>query len=177
MVISKFPLIRFSRFFCCFSNSSLNISFISVFNRTSEIVKSAILFVKLYLEVVYPLPYVQEVWSYRIANTELIRREVNEFNWKRAFLNTIVDEKMDIFNSTILNILNNFIPHEVVVCNEKYPPWFNKKIKALIQKKMLHLKIIVIIVVTLIWNVVWNIFKPAWMLLLKLLKKNIIIIL
>ena len=37
---------------------------------------------------------------------------------------------------------------------------------------MLHLKIIVIIVVILLWNVVWNIFKPAWMLLLKLLKKK-----
>ena len=40
---------------------------------------------------------------------------------------------------------------------------------------MLHLKIIVIIVVILIWNVIWNIFKPAWMFLLKLLKKNIIL--
>ena len=37
---------------------------------------------------------------------------------------------------------------------------------------MLHLKIIIIIVVILLWNVVWNIFKPAWMLLLKLLKKK-----
>ena len=47
MVISKFPLIRFSRFFCCFSNSSLNISFISVFNRIPEIVTSAILNVRI----------------------------------------------------------------------------------------------------------------------------------
>ena len=47
MVISKFPLIRFSRFFCCFSNSSLNISFISVFNRASEIVTSTILIVRI----------------------------------------------------------------------------------------------------------------------------------
>ena len=42
---------------------------------------------------------------------------------------------MDIFNITILNILSNFIPHEFVVCNDKDPPWFNKKITALIQEK------------------------------------------
>ena len=41
---------------------------------------------------------------------------------------------MDIFNSTILNILSNFILHEIVVCDDKDPPWFNKKIRALIQE-------------------------------------------
>ena len=36
--------------------------------------------------------------------------------------------------------------------------------------KMPHLKFIVIILVALIWNFIWNIFKPAWMPQLKLLK-------
>ena len=110
-----------------------------------------IIFAKFNLEVVYPPSYVQEVWHYKDANTELIRRAINEFNWQRAFLNTNVNEKVDILNSTILNILSTFIPHEFVVRDDKDPPWFNKKISALIQgKQMLHLKIIVIIVVTLI---------------------------
>ena len=43
-------------------------------------------------------------------------------------------------NSTILNILSNFIPHEFVVCGEKDPPWFNKKIGALIQEKNVAFK-------------------------------------
>ena len=73
-------------------------------------------------------------WHYKDANTELIRRAINEFNWQRAFLNTNVNEKVDIFNSTILNILSNFIPHEIVVCDDKDPLWFNKKIRALIQE-------------------------------------------
>ena len=47
---------------------------------------------------------------------------------------------MDIFNSTILNILSNFIPHESVVCDDKDPPWFNKKIRALIQEKYVAFK-------------------------------------
>ena len=81
-----------------------------------------------------------DVWRYKDGNTELIRRAVNEFNWQRAFLNNNVNEKVDIFNSTILNILSNFIPQEFVVCDDKAPPWFNKKIRALIQEKNATLK-------------------------------------
>ena len=47
---------------------------------------------------------------------------------------------MDIFNSTILNILSNFILHEFVVCDDKDPPRFNKKIRALIQEKNVTFK-------------------------------------
>ena len=43
------------------------------------------------------------------------------------------NKKVDILNSTgVLNILINFIPHESVVSYDKDPPWFNKKIRALI---------------------------------------------
>ena len=84
--------------------------------------------------------YIQIIIIYKDANTELIRREVNELNWQRAFLNTNVNEKVDIFNSTILNISNNFILHEFVVCDGKDPPWFNRKIIALIQEKNVAFK-------------------------------------
>ena len=86
-----------------------------------------IIFAKFNLEVVYSPPYVREVWYYKDANTKLIRRAINEFDWQRTFLNTNVNEKVDISNSTILNILSNFIPPEFVVCDDKDPPWFNKK--------------------------------------------------
>ena len=75
----------------------------------------------------------REIWHHKDANTELIRRGINKFNWQRAFLNTNVNEKVDIFNSTILNILNSFIPHEFVVCDDKdvglCGSWFKMKIK------------------------------------------------
>ena len=45
------------------------------------------------------------------------------------------NEKVDIFSRTILNILSTFISHETFVCNDKDPPWFNKRIKTLIQEK------------------------------------------
>ena len=99
-----------------------------------------IIFAKFNLEIVYLPPYVREVWHYKDANTELIRRAINEVNWQRAFLITNVNEKVDIFNGTILNIFSNFIPHEFVVCDDKDPPWFNKKIRALIQGKNVAIK-------------------------------------
>ena len=94
-----------------------------------------IIYSKLHLEIIYSPPYVREVWHYKDANIEHIRRAINEFNWQVVFISTNVNEKMDIFNSTIKNVLSNFIPHEFVVFGDKDLPWFNKKIRALINEK------------------------------------------
>ena len=100
-----------------------------------------IVFTKLNLQIEYPPPYLREIWHYRAANTGLIRRAIKELTWERAFSNTSVNEKVDIFNRTILNILSNFIPHEIIVCDDKDPPWFNNRIKTLIQEKSASYKI------------------------------------
>ena len=88
---------------------------------------------KFNLLIHFPPPYSREVWHYKNANTELIKRVIEKIDWQRAFLNTSVNEK--VVNNTVLNILSNFIPHETIVCDDKDPPWFNNKIKALIQTK------------------------------------------
>ena len=100
-----------------------------------------VVFAKLNLHIVYRTSSLREIWHYREANTGLIRRAIKEFNWERAFSNTSVNEKVNIFNRTILNILSNFILHEIIVCNEKDPPWFNIRIKTLIQEKNATYKI------------------------------------
>ena len=83
-----------------------------------------VIFAKFDSEVVYSPPYVGEVWHYQIA----IRRTFNEFNCQSPFWSTNANEKVDIFNSTILNTLSNFIPRKFAVCDDKDLPWFNKKI-------------------------------------------------
>ena len=45
-------------------------------------------------------------------------------------------EKVLIFDKNVLNVLSNFIPHEVIVWDDKDPPWFNGKIKLLINEKL-----------------------------------------
>ena len=60
-----------------------------------------IVFAKFNLHIVYLPPYLREIWHYVEANTRPIRRAIKEFNWERAFLNTSVNEKVDILNRTI----------------------------------------------------------------------------
>ena len=94
-----------------------------------------IIFVKFNLKIYYPPPYLREVWHYKKANADLIKRAISNFNWEKAFSNTNINEKVSLFNKTILNILNNYIPHETIICDDKDHPWFNSRIKSLIENK------------------------------------------
>ena len=87
------------------------------------------------LKIYYPRPYLREVWHYKEANADLIKRAISNFNWEKAFSDTNINEKVSLFNKTILNILNNYIPHETIICDDKDPPWFNSRIKSLIGNK------------------------------------------
>ena len=66
-----------------------------------------IVFAKFNLKICYPPPYSREVWHFKEAKTNLIRRTLNDFNWERAFSNTNVNEKVCIFNKSVLNALSN----------------------------------------------------------------------
>ena len=101
---------------------------------------SQIIFAKFDLKIYYPPPYKREVWHYQEADAILIRRAIHEFNWKRALPNLNADEQVTVFSRTILNIMKNFIPHETVVCDDKDPPWFNKRSKSLIKNVHYYLK-------------------------------------
>ena len=94
-----------------------------------------IIFAKFNLKIYYQPPYLRKVWYYKEANADLIKRAVNNFNWKKAFSNPNINDKVSLFNKTILNILNNYNPHETIICNEKGRPWFNSRIKLLIKNK------------------------------------------
>ena len=53
----------------------------------------------------------KELFGIMKANTELIRRDIDQFDWVRALSNVNVDEKVYFFTKTLLNIIQNFIPH------------------------------------------------------------------
>ena len=42
---------------------------------------------------------------------------------------------VNIFNETISNVLNNYILHETIICNDQDPSWINNKVKKAIQEK------------------------------------------
>ena len=68
-----------------------------------------IIYSKFDLHIFYLPPYLREVWHYKDGKTELIRHSIAMFDLEKAFSNTSVDEKVAIFNRTILNIFNNIL--------------------------------------------------------------------
>ena len=90
---------------------------------------------KFNLKIYYTPPYLREVWHYKEANANLIKGAISNLNWEKALSNTNMNEKVSLFNKTILNILNNYIPHETIICTGKDPPWFSSRIKSLIENK------------------------------------------
>ena len=95
-----------------------------------------IIFGKLNLKIEYPTPYAREVWDYGKAQTDLINRAIDQFDWVNLFLDKNINEQVILFNRPILNIFHNFIPNKIILCDDRDPPWMNEKIKDLINKKI-----------------------------------------
>ena len=96
-------------------------------------------FAKFNLSIFYPPLYERTVWYYERANTERIRRDIDQFDWLRALCNVNVDEKVYFFTKTLPTIIQNFIPHETIICDDRDPSWINKEIKKLMAEKNLAL--------------------------------------
>ena len=55
---------------------------------------------------------------------------------KEQILNSSQElEKVYSFSKTPLNIVQNFIPHEAIICDDRDPPWINKEIKMVMVEK------------------------------------------
>ena len=77
-------------------------------------------------KVHYLPPYEREVWHYKEADTDLIQQSFKIFDWDKALW---YGWHLHKNNQTITN-------------DDKDPPWFNTKIKSLLQKKnKIHKKV------------------------------------
>ena len=94
-----------------------------------------IIHAKFNLKMFYPPPYERVVLHYQDANYDIIQRSISQFNWERSFSNKGINKQISIFNETILNIMTNFIPHEVKIFNNRELPWINNKVKTIILEK------------------------------------------
>ena len=94
-----------------------------------------IVFAKIAFKVFLPPSYEREIWHYNRANVELINRAIELFDWEKAFLNTCINEQVQLFNETLLNIFRNFIPHETIKCSYKNAAWMNRDIKTALRRK------------------------------------------
>ena len=66
-----------------------------------------------------------KLWSYQ--------RAIDIFDWESALNYIDANDQVSVFNSTILNIVSNFIPNETITCDDQDPPWMNSFIKNLIR--------------------------------------------
>ena len=78
--------------------------------------------------------YSREVWDYGKAQTDLINRAIDQFDWVNLFLSKKINEQVVLFNRTILNILHNFIPNKIILYDDR-DEWMNNRIKYLIKKE------------------------------------------
>ena len=92
------------------------------------------------MSIFYPLSYERTAWHYERRTTELIRRTIDQFDWLRAFSNFNVDKKVYFFTRMLLNVIQNFIPQETIICDDRDPLWINKEIKKLMIEKNLAFK-------------------------------------
>ena len=72
---------------------------------------------------------------YQKPNIKNSRKAINQFPWAMPFTNIDVNEKVNLFNKTIKNIIRNYIPHEAITCDDKDRLWINNDIKELIHDK------------------------------------------
>ena len=94
-----------------------------------------IILAKFSLKVHYLPPYEREVWHFKRANTDHIKRAINGFPWERSFTDLDKNDKVYLFNKTIETILSNFIPYETITFDDRDSFWINNQVEHLINEK------------------------------------------
>ena len=53
---------------------------------------------------------------------------------------SVLMKKVYFFTKTLLNIIQNFVQHEIIICDDRDPPWINKEMKKLVVENNLAFK-------------------------------------
>ena len=94
-----------------FCNKSELISEYGIHHSFFQTCHRNLIFGKINAKIHVPRAYSREVWDYKNANAEGIQQSISRFNWKKAFENLSINEKVDLLNATLLNIFRNYIPN------------------------------------------------------------------
>ena len=87
------------------SNYGVHVSIFDKYQRNT-------IYGKINITVLLAPTYVQEVWNYKKANTENIKKTTSNFDWNKAFEKHSVDEKIELLHKTLLNIFRNYIQNK-----------------------------------------------------------------
>ena len=91
-----------------------------------------IIYGKFDLKIFYHPLYERTVWHFSQANSDHIKKAIDLFDWESSLTNLDVSEQVPVFNEAIMNIMPNFVPTELVTCDDRDLPWVNRYIKNLV---------------------------------------------
>ena len=77
-----------------------------------------IIYAKFDLKIFYPPPYERTVWHFKHGNSDHIKRVIDIFDLESAINYIYANNQVSVFNSTIMNIVTNFIPNETITCDK-----------------------------------------------------------
>ena len=98
-----------------------------------------IVFAEVSLKIEFPPPYERNIWDYDKADNNLINQCIQQFDWLQAFSGKNVEEQVEIFNNTLINIFSNYVPCKTIIFDDKDPPWINDFIrKKLVLKNVIY---------------------------------------
>ena len=95
-----------------------------------------IIYGKINVKIPPPPPVERLMWYYDDANTDAIRRSMENFPWAQHLsLNKDVNWQVKSFLEIFMNIMKNFIPNHIKKSVPRDPPWINKSLKTMLKKK------------------------------------------
>ena len=65
------------------------------------------------------------MWHFKHGNSDHMKRAIDIFDWEFALNYIDANDQISLFNSTILNIVSNFISNETITCDDRDPPSMN----------------------------------------------------
>ena len=78
-----------------------------------------LLFAKFDLTIYYYAHFERTVRYYNRANSDLIQRVIDLFDWDKALRFNDLDKQVAIFRDTLMNIMQNFVPNETIICDDR----------------------------------------------------------
>ena len=73
------------------------------------------------------------IWDSKKADTSNIRKALDLINWEKLFSRKNIIAQVTVFDETILNIFQNYVPNKYIACDDNDPVWMNEKIKSKIK--------------------------------------------
>ena len=82
-----------------------------------------IVYCKLDLKIVYLPPYQRQVWDFKRANIDSVRKAIKIIHCHFMLLIKNVHEQVSTVNTTLMNIFSNYIPSKYITVGDKDCSW------------------------------------------------------